>query len=404
MARALADDAQAHLLAQPIHALAAGKAASAMITTLAAHPQLDLKTLLAIGTHRVAGMPASVEWHETGHPVPDERSVAAGRRAREVARAVAPDESLLLLLSGGASALMALPIDGLSLGDKQRTIDAMLLGGADIHALNTVRKHLSAIKGGRLAAACAGRTVTLAISDVVGDDLSVIGSGPGVGDLSRWDDAARALARYGQPVPAVSRLLARGVAGEIAETPAPGDPALARTQATVIASRRHALAAAGARATALGYEVVVLDDAITGEARVAAPAWLGRMRELVVGAGHPVCALSAGETTVRVTGRGRGGRNQEFALALADALSDMPIDAVAASVGTDGIDGPTDAAGALVDRTTGQRAEVQGLRAATFLDENDAYAFFAVLGDLIHLGRTDTNVGDVQVLLTGSAR
>jgi hydroxypyruvate reductase len=235
-----------------------------MASAFATHPRVGTRTLLAIGTHRVPAMPLHVEWHECAHPVPDSRSVAAGERALAVARAVGANEVLVLLLSGGASALMASPIDGLSLTAKQDVIQQMLLGGADIHALNTVRKHLSRIKGGRLAAACSGRTLTLAISDVVGDDLAVIGSGPGVPDPTTWRDVSDLIARYLRPGDDVQRLLDDGVAGRIADTPKPEDPAMDRAHALVIASRRDAIAAAGAHAEALGYHVVVLTDDITG--------------------------------------------------------------------------------------------------------------------------------------------
>jgi glycerate 2-kinase len=318
-----------------------------------------------------------------------------------VASAVRPDECLALLLSGGASALMALPIQGLTLADKQACVHTMMLAGADIQALNTVRKHLSGIKGGRLAAACRGTTATLAVSDVVGDDLSVIGSGPGVPDASTWAAAASAIARFGgqrHPRP-VHELVARGLRGEIPETPKSEDPGLARVHAQVIASRRHALDAAGVAARALGYEVVTLADAVTGEARWAAPRWLDRVAEILQTHARPICVLSAGETTVRVTGSGRGGRNQEFALALVERAATLGDAALVASVGTDGIDGPTDAAGALADATSRDRATAAGVSPSAFLDDNNAYEFFALLGDLIHLGRTDTNVGDVQILL-----
>lgn len=360
-----------------------------MATAARCNPDVRIASLMAVGTHRATDMPAAIEWHEGSHPVPDARSVAAGARALEIAAAVKPDECLVLLLSGGASALMAAPLDGVRLEQKQQIIQRLLLGGADIHALNAVRKHLSLIKGGRLAATCRGTTLTLAVSDVVGDDLSVIGSGPGVADASTTDDALRALQHYAPDIALPA----------LAETPKPGDPALARAHAHVIASRPHAIAAATDAAAALGYHVVVLTGDITGEARLAAPAWWRRATAAIDIAGAPACVLSAGETTVHVTGRGRGGRNQEFVLALADAVAQASADTIIASIGTDGIDGPTDAAGALADHTTHSRAATLGLQAGAFLAHNNAYEYFANLGDLIHLGRTETNVGDLQVLL-----
>jgi len=372
-----------------------------MVTAFAAHRPLAIKTMFAAGTHADARMPPEIEWLECPHPVPDARSVAAARRALDIAASVEENECLLILLSGGASAVMALPVEGITLQEKQESIQTMLHDGAGIDALNTVRKHLSAIKGGRLGAACRGRTVTLAVSDVIGDDVSVIGSGPGVADPSTWADALAALLQHGgsQHPAAVRDYLARGVRGEIPDTPKPGSPLLARTSAQVIASRPDAVRGAQAAAAAMGYNVIVLEGAVDGEARDAARIWFNRVRPLVEAEGRPMCVISAGETTVHVTGKGRGGRNQEFVLALVDQLAAESRDMVAASLGTDGIDGPTDAAGAVIDGSTASRARALGLSPAAFLGDNDAYRFFAHLGDLIHLGRTDTNVGDVQVLL-----
>ena len=369
-------------------------------------PHLRIRTLFAIGTHRAANLPSLVEWREAAHPIPDVRSVAAAERALQIAAHVGADESLLLLLSGGASSLMAAPADGLTLADKQQVARTMMLSGADIHALNTVRKHLSRVKGGRLAAACRGTTLTLAISDVIGDDLSVIGSGPGLPDHSTWADAALAVQAFGGDAhtPTVRALVERGREGKIADTPKATDPALARARGAVIASRHEALHGAHAAAARLGYRVVVIDEPVCGEARTSAAPWFARALESIAALGEPACVLSAGETTVHVRGTGRGGRNQEFALALVERVALVDRDVVVASVGTDGIDGPTDAAGALADRTTLSRAESIGFAPAMFLDENNSYDFFAFLGDLIHLGRTDTNVGDVQVLLAGPIR
>lgn len=364
---------------------------------------IPLRSIMAIGTHAGPDLPDNVEWHQSAHPFPDERSVAAGRRALEVASRVAPDECLLILLSGGASALMAVPADGLSLEDKQQTVRTMMLAGADIYALNTVRKHLSRVKGGRLAAACAGATLTLAVSDVIGDDLSVIGSGPGVPDASTWRDAASALEQFGgaRHLESVREFMRRGLDGQIPDTPKPGDRVAARSEAAVIASQRDAIEAARAAAERAGYRVVVLEAPVRGEARESAPLWYARVGELASAVDGAVCVLSSGETTVRVTGSGRGGRNQEFVLALAETIAHADRELVVASIGTDGIDGPTDAAGALVDRTTQVRAGQHGLTPAAILADNNAYDFFAILGDLIHLGPTDTNVGDVQIFLAG---
>jgi glycerate 2-kinase len=337
-----------------------------------------------------------------GHPVPTEASERAGRRALAVAESLQPGETLIGLLSGGASALMAVPADGITLADKQAATQQLLRAGADIHALNTVRKHLSAIKGGWLAARAGGACEAFAISDVVGDDPSVIASGPTMADASRFDAALDVVRRFGgeaaYPAAIVARLR-RGVEGAIQETPKPGDARLAQTTTTVIGSRRNAMTGAVAQAEALGYHVLRVDDAVIGEARTTAVAHLRAVLAKASGVGRPVCVVSSGETTVHVTGRGRGGRNQEFALASAEVLAGLGAPSVAASVGTDGIDGPTDAAGALADSTTLARARASGLQPDRYLFDNNAYAFFDALGDLIHTGPTGTNVGDLQVIL-----
>ena len=352
-----------------------------------------------------APLPPPFESIPGGHPVPTEASERAGRRALVIAASVVDGEALLVLLSGGASAMMAVPAEGISLEDKRRTTERLLNAGADIHALNTVRKHISAIKGGWLAARTPFPRLTFAISDVVGDDLSVIASGPTVADASTFEDALGVLRRFGgvdaYPAPVVARLGA-GQRGAIAETPKPHDPRLARAVSTVIGGRRDAMAGAIAEAHARGYHVVQIDEPVVGDARIASVAHLGAMVARGADVGRPVCLVSSGETTVQVKGHGKGGRNQEFALAAAGPLASLGTPAVVASAGTDGIDGPTDAAGAFADSTTIARARTAGIAdPARFLADNNAYAFFAALGDLIHTGPTDTNVGDLQVVLFG---
>jgi glycerate 2-kinase len=376
---------------------------------------------IVIGTHLPIALPAHLTWMPSSHPLPDERSVAAGRRALEVARETAPDETLVVLLSGGASALMAVPAGELTLEDKRLTVNALLKGGADITALNTVRKHLSAVKGGRLAAAAAGPTACLAISDVVGDDLSVIGSGPTVPDPSTFADAWNYIEQLGlreRIPPAALAYLKDGLAGKVEETPKPGDARFEHSVTRVIGGRMNAMDGARDAARALGYEVVVIQDPIVGEARIAGPALLDRARALSAGGHGPVCVIASGETTVKVTGTGRGGRNQEMALAVATLLEKrgrasfsgnadekearplFSASAAFASFGTDGIDGPTDAAGAHADNTTVARAREQSLADPdAYLADNNAYVFFQALGDLVMTGPTTTNVGDVQLIL-----
>ena len=350
-------------------------------------------------------VPAPFEMIVGGHPVPTAGSEQGGRRALEVAASLRPDETLLVLLSGGASALMAVPAAGLTLTDKQATTRHLLRAGADIHELNTVRKHLSASKGGWLAAAAPGRCRTFAISDVVGDDPSVIGSGPTVPDASTFRDAFDILRRFGGVdgdsayPPAVLGRIAAGVRGDVPDTPKPNDARLAHASMTVIGGRRHAMEGAVAEAASRGYHVIRVDDAVVGEARTAGPSHLRAALARGADVGRPACVISSGETTVRVRGEGAGGRNQEFALACAAPLAALGAPVVLASIGTDGIDGPTDAAGALVDATTIVRARAARLDPATFLERNDSYRFFDALGDLIHTGPTGTNVGDLQAIL-----
>lgn len=401
--RALSDQAIAEIVTnRPLHVVAVGKAASAMAASFMTLPHLAVKQALAIGTHATATLSRSVEWIESSHPYPDARSEAAGNRAIAIAEGVHSGEALVILLSGGASALMAAPIGGISLADKIATTRTMMTAGADIHALNTVRRHLSKVKGGRLAAACVGTTITLAISDVVGDDLHAIGSGPGVPDSSSWADASAALERFGGDTHGerVRSVMWRGVNGDLPDTPTAGDPSMARAFARVIGSRVDAMEGARAAAIELGYRVIVVPDAITGEARLTAHDWLRRAKDLVGPSASRVCLISSGETTVTVKGTGTGGRNLEFVLALADSMPSMPPEAAIASVGTDGIDGSSGVAGAIVDRTTMSRAFKAGLAPPSkYLEANDSFAFFAPLDDVVRLGRTDTNVGDLQVML-----
>jgi hydroxypyruvate reductase len=342
-----------------------------------------------------------VEWYEAGHPIPDDRSVTAATRALAVARSTDKTDMLVVLLSGGASAMMSLPAGELTLADKQITIQTLLREGADITELNTVRKHLSAIKGGHLAAVASGSLLTLAVSDVVGDDLSVIGSGPTMPDFTTFAGALEVLGRHGgrERYPrAVLRRLEQGTSGAIEETPKAGDPRLARSMARVIGGRRTAVAGARAAAESLGYVVHVMEEPVTGKARVAGHALIEAAR--VLSAPRPLCILSSGETTVRVTGRGKGGRNQECALGMVRALESLGSSVVAASIGTDGVDGPTDAAGAIVDSTTLARAEGADVGPPErYLNDNNAYVFFDELNDLIQIGPTNTNVGDLQVIL-----
>jgi glycerate 2-kinase len=404
--RALAEKGSSERRSERFSVIAAGKAAPAMAVAAVTWGGVALRAGLVVGADLgrswTEQFPPPFETVVSGHPLPTAASEDAGRRALALADSVRPDETLLVLVSGGASALLAVPADGVTLDDKRVTTNQLLRAGADIYALNTVRKHLSAIKGGWLAARTKGLCRTLVISDVVGDDLSVIASGPTVADASTFDDALDVLNRFGGaaafPAAVVERLR-RGATGAIDDTPSPGDPRLARTTTTVIGSRRDAMAGAAEEAARRGYRVVRIDDAVTGEARSAAAPHLRRALAQAGSGPRPVCIISSGETTVHVTGSGKGGRNQEFALAATPVLATVDAPVALASAGTDGVDGPTDAAGAIVDRTTLTRASAAGLPPDRFLSDNNAYAFFHALGDLIHTGPTGTNVGDLQVIL-----
>jgi hydroxypyruvate reductase len=342
---------------------------------------------------------------EAGHPLPDAAGLAGARRAAEVAASAGPDDLVLVLLSGGGSALLPLPVEGVTLEEKGEATDLLLRAGATITELNAVRKHLSRIKGGGLARLAApAAVVALVLSDVLHNPLDVIASGPTVPDPTTFADALAAVDRHGlrDRLPgAVRAHLERGAAGRAAETPKPGDAVFARSSAVVIGDITVAMAAAAERARALGYATRLEAADVEGEARVVGERFGALLRDLRAGGGGGACVLMGGETTVTVRGAGRGGRNQEFALAAAGPLDGLPQTLVAA-FGTDGTDGPTDAAGAVADGTTLARARARGLDAAAALAANDAYPFFAALGDLIVTGPTGTNVNDLWVGLLGT--
>ncbi len=388
-----------------IRVLCAGKAAAAMAAGAARALGSRLVSGLLVSPEPVAAA-TPFESMVGGHPLPTAESARAGRRALALAEAVRPAERFLCLLSGGASALMAAPAAGVSLEDKKETTDRLLRAGADITALNSVRKHLSDLKGGGLALRSVAGCHTLAISDVVGDDVAVIGSGPGVPDSSRFSDAIEVLRRFGgleaYPDAVVNRLRA-GERGERPETLKPSDARAHGATASVIGSRATAMDGACEAARRFGYQVVRIDPPVIGEARQAAEVLLRQIASRARALDGPVCVVSSGETTVRVTGTGKGGRNQELALAAVRELSTFGPEAFLASIGTDGIDGPTDAAGALVDGGTLDRARRLGLDPESFIRSNDSYTFFKALDGLVVTGRTGTNVGDLQVFLANRA-
>jgi glycerate 2-kinase len=378
--------------------IGAGKASAQMARAVEAHWKQPLHGLIVTRYgHKVPT--ERVEVVEAAHPVPDEAGRQAAARMLQLVRGLGSDDLVLCLISGGGSALLPAPADGLTLADKQQVNRALLRSGASISEMNCVRKHLSAIKGGRLAAACApARVVSLLISDVPGDDPSVIASGPTVADPTTCADALAILQKYAITEPAAALEHLRGGHDE---TPKPGDPRLARAEAIVIGTPQASLEAAAAAARAAGLNAVILSDAIEGEARDVALVHAAMARHA---ASHgqpaqpPCVLLSGGETTVTVRGHGRGGRNAEFLLALTIALDGHPrVHAIACD--TDGVDGTEDNAGAVAGPDSLARAAALGLRAKEFLADNDGYTFFSRLGDLIVTGPTLTNVNDFRAIL-----
>jgi glycerate 2-kinase len=388
-----------------VRVVGAGKASGAM----AAAAESALGDVIADGlvvvkdgyrapTHRITLV-------EAGHPVPDARGEAAAHRIRALAEACGADDLLLVLVSGGGSALTPAPVPPITLADKQAMTRLLLAAGANINQLNAVRKHCSLLKGGQLARAAApARVHALLLSDVIGDPLDVIASGPTAPDVSTFADARAILERFDllarAPAPIVDRL-ERGIRGEVPETPKPDDPVFRRVTNTVIGNNALVVDAAAARARALGYTPHVLTRSLEGEAREAADRLVVLARQFREGRGPvaaPACVIAGGETTVTVRGKGAGGRCQEFGLAAALALEGQD-GVVALAAGTDGTDGPTDAAGALVDGGSARRARERGLDPRPSLDANDSNPVLAATGDLVVTGPTNTNLLDLYLLL-----
>jgi hydroxypyruvate reductase len=376
----------------------AGKAAAAMAAAVEKHWGAPLEGLVV--TRVGHGAPTKkIRVVEAGHPHPDSAGMTAPSEILAMMRGLTSDDLVLALISGGGSALLALPGGEVTLADKQAITRALLKSGARIDEINAVRKHLSAIKGGRLAVAAApARVVTLIISDVPGDDLSVIASGPTIGDASTLADAREVLRRYRINLPPS---VAAHLANPINETPKPGDPRLAKVENRLIATPRGSLLAAAAKAREAGYAPLILGDAIEGEARECGIVHAGIALSVARNgepAPPPCVLLSGGETTVTIRGQGRGGRNSEFALSLALALDGREgVTALAAD--TDGIDGVESAAGAIVAPDTLARARALELDSRARLDDNDSYSLFAALGDLVVTGPTLTNVDDFRAIL-----
>ena len=391
--------------------LGAGKAGGAMAQAVEALWPLDapLHGLVVTRYHHIPprppGLKQRIEVVEAAHPVPDAAGQAAARRMLDMTRGLTSNDLVLCLISGGGSALLTLPVDGMTLAQKQEVNKALLASGASISEMNCVRKHLSRIKGGRLAAACVpARVVTLTISDVPGDDPSTIASGPTVPDATTCADALAVLQRYRIEVPAS---VLEALEGGRFETPKPGDPAFHGHEVHLIATPQQSLEAAAAAARAAGISAYILSDEIEGESREVGKVHAALARAVAQRGepfAKPCVILSGGETTVTVrprapgVARGRGGRAGEFCLGLAQALQGQ-VGVFALAADTDGIDGVEDNAGAYVAPDTLQRATNLGMKIAPYLDRNDAYGFFSALDDLVVTGPTYTNVNDFRAIL-----
>jgi len=342
---------------------------------------------------------------ECGHPIPDQNGIQGAKKMLSLLEESRSEDLVIFLLSGGGSALLPLPIDGITLEEKREVTQFLLDCGADIKEINTIRKHISQIKGGWLAKWAHPSTVIgFILSDVVGDPLDVIGSGPTVPDRSTFEEAWEILKKYDllkEISPSVRKHFLLGKEGKVEETPKPGDAAFEKVYNYLIGSNILALRASEAEASSLGFHTLILSSSIVGETREGARFHSAIARE-VISTGNPVprpaCVISGGETTVTIKGNGLGGRNQEFALAGALEISGLEK-VVLLSGGTDGTDGPTDAAGAVADHTTVSRAQSIGLDPKAHLENNNAYPFFQTLGDLLITGPTHTNVMDVRILL-----
>jgi glycerate 2-kinase len=382
----------------------AGKAAASMARAVETRwpPDKPLSGLVVTRYGHGVGPLRRIEVVEAAHPVPDAAGQKAAGRILDLVRGLGPEDLVLCLISGGGSALLSLPARGITLDDKQALNKALLRSGANIHEINCVRKHLSAIKGGRLGVAAApARIVSLIVSDVPGDDPSVIASGPTTPDATTLADAKAVLRRYGiVPPPSVQARLDDSKA----ETPKPGDPAFARSETRIIAAPQASLEAAAEVAAQAGYRPLILGDAIEGEAKEVGKVMAAIARQIAVHgqpASSPCVLISGGETTVTVRGAGRGGRNVELLLSLAIQLDGRPrIFAIAGD--TDGADGAEEVAGAIVTPDSLERARRAGLNARAVLADNDAHNFFRVLGDQVVTGPTLTNVNDFRAVLVNS--
>lgn len=382
----------------------AGKASGRMAQALEAQLGARVETGLVVVKYGHGAPTKKIRIVEAGHPVPDQAGLQAGREIMAMIGVLQPDDLLIVLLSGGASSLLPAPASGISLKDKQETTKLLLRSGARIQEMNAVRKHLSCMKGGQLAAATSARVASVILSDVIGNDLGTIGSGPTAPDPTTFREAKTILERYGvaQKVPAsVRRRMEAGLAETVAETPKPGDALFRRVDNVLIGDNQEAVDAAAKAARAQGLRTLVLSTTVTGEAREIAKLF-GAMAREIEARGRPIarpcCVIAGGEPTVTIRGQGKGGRAQEFALAAALEIAGLSAVWVA-GFATDGTDGPTTVAGAVVDGETVSRAQRGKLNPFRALQDNDAYSFFKKLHGHIVTGPTGTNVNDLYLLL-----
>lgn len=396
----------AHLPAPPAGktvVVGAGKAAASMALAVEQHwPSAAPLSGLVITRYQHGLLTNRIKVIEAGHPVPDESGESAAREILRLAKSLGKDDLLLVLVSGGGSALLSLPAAGISMEELKATTRELLRCGAPIQDMNVVRKHLSLIQGGRLAAACKAQVLALVISDVTGDDPTHIASGPCSPDPSTYQDALDIFARYGVKAPsAVTAHLERGARGEIAETPKPGSKVFVRARTRVIATAQQSLLAAAAFFQAHDIPAVVLGDSVAGEATEVAKVYAALARQIRIHGNPfkvPVALISGGECTVTIRGKGRGGRCSEFLLSLAVELEGM-TDTWALAADTDGIDGSEDNAGAFLSPDALARSRALGMSAKKMLANNDGYGFYEKLGGLVVTGPTRTNVNDYRVIL-----
>lgn len=395
-----------------VKVVGAGKAGAPMAQALDDILGLDTQVGAVTVKYGHLAPTRTIHVHEAGHPLPDANTLRATQSLVTLLQDLGANDLVLCLFSGGGSALMEWLVEGVTLDDLRAFTNALMRCGATIYEINTLRKHISRVKGGQLARlAQPARVVSLILSDVLGSPLDIIASGPTAPDSSTFADCLRIVDRYTlreQFPPSILHHYERGAHGELADTPKPDDPLFARVTNVIIADNQIACDAAARQAGARGYRVELLSTQLQGEARELGRELADRAKAGIeksftanssgTGGGERTCWLGGGEPTVKLRGHGKGGRAQELVLAAALVLDGAP-EMVVLSAGTDGTDGPTDAAGAIADNTTCARARALGLDAAAFLDNNDAYPFFAALGDLVITGPTNTNVNDLMLAL-----